>query len=255
MADVALVGFPNSGKSTFISRISAAKPKIGDYPFTTLEPNLGVVRLDDDFEMVVADIPGLIEGASEGRGLGHRFLRHVERARVLVVLIDLAPSEGRSPAEQERVLLDELGRYQPDLLERPRIVVGSRADVADSDVEWQGPRMSAITGDGLREVVGQMASLVHEARDAEPVAEGLVIHRPVPEGVRIEREAEGVYRVVGRAAERAVALSDLTNAEALAYVDHRLKRLGVGKALARAGAREGDTVLVGSFSFDYEPDQ
>ncbi len=100
-----------------------------------------------------------------------------------------------------------------------------------------------------------MASLVHEARDAEPLAEGLVIHRPVPEGVRVEREAEGVYRVVGRAAERAVALSDLTNAEALAYVDHRLKRLGVGKALARAGAREGDTVLVGSFSFDYEPDQ
>ncbi|HTH04796.1 MAG TPA: GTPase ObgE [Ilumatobacteraceae bacterium] len=255
MADVALVGFPNSGKSTFISRISAAKPKIGDYPFTTLEPNLGVVRLDDDFEMVVADIPGLIEGASEGRGLGHRFLRHVERARVLVVLIDLAPSEGRSPAEQERVLLDELGRYQPDLLERPRIVVGSRADVADADVEWQGARMSAITGEGVREVVGQMASLVHDAREAEPVAEGLVIHRPVPEGVRVEREADGVYRVVGRAAERAVALSDLTNAEALAYVDHRLKRLGVGKALARAGARQGDTVLVGSFSFDYEPDQ
>jgi GTP-binding protein len=115
--------------------------------------------------------------------------------------------------------------------------------------------MSAITGEGVREVVGRMASLVHDAREAEPVAEGLVIHRPVPEGVRVEREADGVYRVVGRAAERAVALSDLTNAEALAYVDHRLKRLGVGKALARAGARQGDTVLVGSFSFDYEPDQ
>ncbi len=137
MADVALVGFPNAGKSTLISRISAAKPKIADYPFTTLEPNLGVVRLDDSFEMVVADIPGLIEGASEGRGLGHRFLRHVERARALVVLIDLAPSEGRAPEEQERVLLDELGRYQPDLLDRPRIVVGSRADVADADVQWQ----------------------------------------------------------------------------------------------------------------------
>ena len=124
MADVALVGFPNSGKSTLISRISAAKPKIADYPFTTLEPNLGVVRVDDNFEFVVADIPGLIEGASEGRGLGHRFLRHVERARVLVVLIDLAVSEGRAPADQERVLLDELGRYQPDLLERPRVIVG-----------------------------------------------------------------------------------------------------------------------------------
>ncbi|HMK09958.1 MAG TPA: GTPase ObgE [Acidimicrobiales bacterium] len=255
MADVALVGFPNSGKSTLISRISAAKPKIADYPFTTLEPNLGVVRMDDDFEMVVADIPGLIEGASEGRGLGHRFLRHVERARALVVLIDLAPSEGRSPEEQERVLLDELGRYEPDLLERPRLVVGSRADVADPDIAWQGRRVSAITGAGLRELVGDMASIVREAREAEPVTEGVVIHRPVGETVRVERQADGVYRVLGRGAERAVALSDMTNPDALAYADHRLKRLGVAKALARAGARPGDTVLVGSFSFEYEPDR
>src|SRR4249919_826237 len=111
MADVALVGFPNSGKSTLISRISAAKPKIADYPFTTLEPNLGVVRTDDDHEFVVADIPGLIEGASEGKGLGHQFLRHVERARVLCLLVDLAALDGVAPAEQERVLLDELARY------------------------------------------------------------------------------------------------------------------------------------------------
>ena len=130
LADVALVGFPNVGKSTLISRISAARPRIADYPFTTLEPNLGVVRMDDGFEMVVADIPGLIEGAHEGRGLGHRFLRHIERARALCVLVDLAPDTGLpSPAEQERTLLDELGRYQPDLLERERIVVGSRADL------------------------------------------------------------------------------------------------------------------------------
>ncbi len=117
MADVALVGFPNVGKSTLISVISAAKPKIADYPFTTLEPNLGVVRVDDDTEFVVADIPGLIEGASEGKGLGHRFLRHVERARVLCLLVDLAALDGVPPAEQERVLLDELSSYRPELLD------------------------------------------------------------------------------------------------------------------------------------------
>src|SRR5258707_10349854 len=132
MADAALVGFPNAGKSTLISVVSAAKPKIADYPFTTLEPHLGVVRWQDH-DFVLADIPGLIEGAAEGRGLGHQFLRHIERARVLVILCDLAPVDGRSPAEQERVLLDELGRYRPELLERPRLVVGSKGDVVDAD--------------------------------------------------------------------------------------------------------------------------
>ncbi len=138
MADVALVGFPNVGKSTLISRISAAKPKIADYPFTTLEPNLGVVRTDDGVEVVVADIPGLIEGASEGKGLGDRFLRHVERARVLVLLLDLAPVAERSPAEQEAVLLAELDGYRPQLLERRRLVVGSRADLAEPDLAFEG---------------------------------------------------------------------------------------------------------------------
>ena len=133
MADVALVGFPNVGKSTLISVISAAKPKIADYPFTTLEPNLGVVRLDETTEFVVADIPGLIEGASEGKGLGHRFLRHVERARVLCILVDLAALDGTPPGEQERVLLDELARYKPELLERPRLFVGTKADLIDRD--------------------------------------------------------------------------------------------------------------------------
>src|SRR6185437_2529631 len=126
LADAALVGFPNSGKSTLISAVSAAKPKIADYPFTTLEPHLGVVRFHEH-EFVIADIPGLVEGAAEGRGLGHQFLRHVERARVLVLLLDLAPAAGPPAAEQEAVLLSELGRYQPDLLDRPRIVVGSKA--------------------------------------------------------------------------------------------------------------------------------
>ena len=156
LADVALVGFPNVGKSTLISRISAAKPKVADYPFTTLEPHLGVVRLDDGYEFVVADIPGLIEGASEGKGLGHRFLRHIERARVLCVLLDLAPVAERPPAEQLEVLLAELGAYQPDLLERARVVIGSRADLVapSTDGDRAGGveldlRVSAVTGAGI----------------------------------------------------------------------------------------------------------
>ena len=164
MADVALVGFPSVGKSTLISTISAAKPKIADYPFTTLVPHLGVVRLDDETEFVVADLPGLIEGASEGRGLGHQFLRHVERARVLVLLLDLSPLALHSPAEQERILLAELGDYEPELLERPRLVVGSRADLAEPDVAFSGLRIAAVTGEGLRVLVGQMADAVRAGR-------------------------------------------------------------------------------------------
>jgi GTPase len=254
-ADVALVGFPNAGKSTLISVISAAKPKIADYPFTTLEPNLGVVRLDDTTEYVVADIPGLIEGASEGRGLGHRFLRHVERARVLCVLLDLASVDGTSPGEQERVLLHELGAYRPELLERPRVVVGSKADVAGDDVEFAGTRISAATRQGVRDLCWALAREVSGARNAEPVPDGFTVHRPAGHvAVSIVADAPGVWRVEGREAQRAVALSDLTNLDALAHADRRLKELGVAKALARAGAQAGDTVLVGAFSFDYEPD-
>jgi len=255
MADVALVGFPNAGKSTFISAVSAAKPKIADYPFTTLEPHLGVVRLDGR-ELVVADIPGLIEGASDGRGLGHSFLRHIERARVLLVLIDLAESEGRAPAEQERVLLHELESFQPDLVERPRLVVGSRCDVAGPDAEtFTGPRLSAVTGQGVRETIGKLADLVQEARQEVPAGEVYIVHRPEPEGFVIERDASGAgWVVVGRVAERAVAISNLSDPTALAYVQQRLKRLGVDRALARAGVRTGDSVQIGNFMFDYEQD-
>jgi len=250
MADVALVGFPNAGKSTLISVISAARPKIADYPFTTLVPNLGVVR-HGDAEWVVADIPGLIEGASEGRGLGHEFLRHIERARALVILVDLAAADGRPPADQEAVLLAELGRHRRDLLDRPRIVVGTKSDIAVAD--WEGPRLSAVTGDGVRALVGQMAELVVRGRAEAPAATGFVVHRPEAEGVVVERSDDGGFVVRGRPALRAVAVNDITNTEALLYVQGRLRRLGVDRALARAGAREGDIVHIGGFSFEYEP--
>ena len=259
MADVALVGLPNAGKSTLISRISAAKPKIADYPFTTLQPHLGVVRVDER-ELVVADVPGLIEGASEGKGLGHQFLRHVERARVLLVLVDLAPPDPDDPSvapdEQQRVLLGELGRYRPELLERPRLIVGSKADAVTA--AWDGPRVSALTGEGLKPLLGRLADLVDAARAAEaaggPVG-GFVIHRPEPEGVVVERGDDGAWVVRGRSAERAVAISDITNIDALAYVQNRLRRLGVDRALARAGARDGDAVHIAGFTFEYEHDQ
>ena len=247
MADVALVGFPNAGKSTLISRVSAARPKIADYPFTTLEPHLGVVRSDES-EIVLADIPGLIEGASEGKGLGHQFLRHIERARVMLVLVDLAAADGVAPDEQERVLLRELGRYRAELLERPRLTIGTKADVAVLD--WDGARVSAVTGEGVADLVHRLHGLVAEARAAEPVPEAFIVHRPEPEGVRIERDGTTLV-VVGRAAERAVAVNDLTNPQALEYVHDRLRRLGVDRALARAGAREGDTVQIGTLTFDY----
>jgi GTPase len=261
MADVALVGFPNAGKSTLLSRISAAKPKVADYPFTTLKPHLGVVRVDDT-ELVVADVPGLVEGASEGRGLGHQFLRHVERARVLVVLLDLAPATGVSPAEQERTLLTELGRYSPEtpvgqgagLLDRPRLVIGTKADVATES--WDGElRISAVTGAGLPELLHRLVRLVSDARAARPPVQAFVVHRPEPEGVRVERADDGALVVRGAAAERAVALSDLDDRGALAYVHERLRRLGVDRALARSGAREGDMVRIGDLSFEYRADK
>ncbi|MEZ5217098.1 MAG: GTPase ObgE [Ilumatobacteraceae bacterium] len=252
MADVALVGFPNAGKSTFISVISAAKPKVANYPFTTLEPNLGVVRLDESTDFVVADIPGLIEGASEGKGLGFQFLRHIERARVLCVLVDLAPMEEMDPAEQERVLLHELGAYQPELLERPRITVGTKVDSAV--YEWDGLAMSSVTGDGVRQIVGRLASLVDEARKAEPDQETFVYLQPEAEGVWVERIDEGEFRIHGRKAERTVHLNDVTGEDAMGYIQGRLKRLGVPKALTKAGVREGDIVWIGNFSFEYVPD-
>ncbi len=251
MADVALVGFPNVGKSTLISVISAAKPKIADYPFTTLEPNLGVVRYNET-EFVVADIPGLIEGASEGRGLGHQFLKHIERARALLIMVDLAAIDGVDPHEQQRVLLEELTAYQPELLERPRLVVGTKSDSAVYD--WDGEQISAITNQGVRELVGRLATMVQRARQAEPETEGVVIIRPHADGARVERMGDHEFRLVGRQVERIVALNDVSTPEALSYIDFQLKRIGVPRLLTRAGASYGDTVWIASFNFEYRED-
>ena len=256
VADVALVGFPNVGKSTLISRISAAKPKIANYPFTTLEPNLGVVTIEeDDFEMVVADIPGLIEGAAEGKGLGHQFLRHVERARVLCVLLDLAPWDEVSPEDQEAALLRELEAYQPDLLDRPRLVVASKGDMAP-DAEYDGLTISSITGAGIPQLTGRLADLVREVRAVDEASgdTAITIHRPVAEVIEVERIGERSYAVHSRQALRAVRLSDLTDPSALEHAQRRLESLGVNKALRNAGAQDGDVVHIGDLSFEYEED-
>jgi GTP-binding protein len=227
------------------------------------------VRMDDGVELVLADIPGLIEGASEGKGLGHRFLRHIERARVLLVLLDLAAG-APPPEHQLDVLLHELGEYRPDLLDRPRVVVGSRADIAAADpADLLAPLaarlgeddiplvVSAVTRSGLGPVLGRLAVAVTAAREAaaEGAEDPFVIHRPEPVGLRIAREDDGTFVVLGRPAERAVALNDLTNLEALEYVQTRLRKLGVDKALARAGAQAGDAVRIGRFEFEYQEDE
>ncbi len=197
MADVALIGFPNVGKSTLVATVSAAKPKIADYPFTTLEPNLGVVRVGsvrDATEFVMADIPGLVEGAAEGKGLGHQFLRHIERARALIVLLDLDPMAASGADEQLRVLLGELERYQPDLLTRPRIVVGSKADlVEDSDGADTGSVcdmvISSATRAGVPELVDRMAALVDQARRLAADGHGALGGRDPPAHPRGGRRA------------------------------------------------------------------
>jgi len=256
MADVALVGFPNAGKSTFISTVSAAKPKIANYPFTTLEPHLGVVRIDDTTEFVMADIPGLIEGASEGKGLGHQFLRHIERARVLCYLIDLVAMDGIEPEEQLRILQHEVGNYRPELLTRPSLIVGTKSDSANPiDVaDWKHIKMSSITSENVRNVVNLLAQTVGQARQSEPVEEATIIMRPEPEHSWVEQLGENEYRVHGRSAERVVALNDVTTPEALNYIDERLAKLGVPKLLTRAGVVEGDVVWIAQFSFEFVPE-
>ncbi|MDE0267969.1 MAG: GTPase ObgE [Acidimicrobiaceae bacterium] len=267
LADVGIVGFPNSGKSTFISRVSAAKPKIANYPFTTLEPNLGVVRIDDFTELVVADIPGLIAGASDGKGLGHRFLRHVERSRVLLVMIDVSPWALATPTQQLEVLLRELDSYSPELLERPRVVVASRVDlcaepIADLTSEFSAEPavesticVSSVTGEGITEVLGVLVRLVEQSRQSEETESSVVVHRPLGTEITATKTVDGTWLIEGRAAIRAVSLNDVTLPDAMAYIQSRLDDLGVERALARAGAISGDLVRIGELGFEYLPNE
>lgn len=255
LADAALIGFPNAGKSTFISRVSAAKPKIADYPFTTLEPNLGVVDVDGR-EFVLADIPGLVEGAAEGRGLGHEFLRHTERARALVVLLDPAETQLDPPHRQLEVLSSEIASYSEGLAARPRIVLVSKADLEGATeiaAELGAVPVSAMTGEGLDQALHAIADLVDQAVREAPDRRGFALYRPLGPSFRVTREDDG-WRVSGQSAERAVRFADLTLPEAADLAARRLAALGVNEALVEAGAQEGDEVRIGDLSFEYTPD-
>ena len=258
LADVGLVGFPNAGKSTLIARLSAARPKIADYPFTTLTPNLGVVRYGED-SFVVADIPGLVPGAHEGKGLGHRFLRHVGRAAVLVFLVDLA-AVGRDPTDDVDALRAELAAYDEDLARRPCLIVATKADVGAGRVDavkqrWpQAIALSAVSGEGIDQFLRELHGEVTRARATAPPRAAYVRHVTSDEPIDVRRE-NGAWRVVGRRAERAVAATDMSNDEAVGRLQRSLLAMGVEDRLERAGARRGDEVRIGEVSFDYEPER
>ena len=281
VADVALVGYPSAGKSSLIGAISAARPKIADYPFTTLHPNLGVVQ-QGDFRYTVADVPGLIEGASEGRGLGLEFLRHVERCSALLHVLDCATLEpGRDPISDLDVILAELAAYevpegQTPLLERPQLIALNKIDVPEArdlaelvrpDLEARGFRVfeiSTVSHEGLRPLTFALGEIVEQHRAeqaaAEPVKERVVIR---PRGskkeftIRVEGGTYGnVYRIIGEKPVRWVQQTDFQNEEAVGYLADRLEKLGVEDELFRLGAVQGSTVVIGegdSIVFDWEP--
>ena len=292
LADIAIVGFPNAGKSTLISRVSAAKPRVADYPFTTLEPHLGVVKVSSDTyggydDFVIADIPGIIPGAAQGRGLGLKFLRHIERASILLILIDMSNTAEMSQADQLNAILFELEQYNPYLLERPRLVVGSRMDMAGSSVATDSRiemAISSVVGRGIDQMLFRLNSMLKEVRssavssatgDTVAPASGtalvpgaipgqvsatstpidpvnhVVIHRPMPDGIMISRGTDGIFTVSGRNVLRAVSLTGLDDTDTAIYVSRKLDKLGVDKALKKAGAKDGDIVRIGDIEFTY----
>ncbi|MCF6474247.1 GTPase ObgE [Nonomuraea sp. MG754425] len=272
VADVALVGFPSAGKSSLIAALSAAKPKIADYPFTTLIPNLGVVTAGDNV-FTVADVPGLIPGASQGKGLGHEFLRHVERCDMLVHVIDCATMEpGRDPMTDYEVIEAELRAYGK-LDDRPRMVVLNKADVPDArelaelvrpEFEAMGLRVftiSAATHDGLRELTYAMGEWVAAARASKPIEEPTrLVIRPKQlgeAGFSVRKVNDNLFQITGEKPERWIRQTDFNNDEAVGYLADRLERLGVEQELAKAGAKAGAEVVIGSmeggYVFDWQP--
>jgi GTP-binding protein len=278
VADVGLVGFPSAGKSSLVSAISAAKPKIADYPFTTLAPNLGVVSAGDH-TFTVADVPGLIPGASEGRGLGLDFLRHIERCAVLVHVVDCATLEpGRDPISDIEALEAELAAYQPtlqgdstlgDLAERPRAVVLNKIDVPDAKEladfvrdeiagrGWPVFEVSTVARTGLRQLTFALWELVAAYRAAQPVlAPRRPVIRPIPvdeKSFSVQPDGQGGFVVRGVRPERWISQTNFDNDEAVGYLGDRLARLGVEDELLKLGARPGCAVTIGDMTFDWEP--
>lgn len=269
LADAALVGLPSVGKSSLIARMSAARPKIADYPFTTLVPNLGVVT-SGERSFVVADIPGLIEGASEGAGLGHAFLRHIERTALILHVVDLTGSyEARDPLADIAIINAELAAHAAELATRPQIMVGNKVDVEGAAensarvAEWAAEReipyfaVSAVTGEGIGPMVRAVAEAVFEVRSAIPLdapqyaAE--YVHVPATDrDIKVARAMDGGWDITGPSIERMVIKTDIRNEEAVAYLQMRLQKMGVEGRLLAAGARNGDTVHIGPVSFEFE---
>jgi GTPase len=274
LADVGLIGLPNAGKSSLLRRLTRAHPKVASYPFTTLEPVLGTLDLDDR-QLVIADIPGLIEGASRGAGIGHDFLAHVERTRLLVHVLDLAPADGSDPARNCEVVEGELRLHDPRLAELPRVLALAKADlVSPPERETAAARWrsrlderpvvvtSSVTGEGLdalAEVLArEVAVAAPAARPPLPVGEPeLAEHRVFRPRARrsldVQRVADGRFRVTGEAVERLVARHDLDNEDALGYLEGRLRRLGLIDALEREGFEPGDEVEIAGVAFELDP--
>lgn len=261
LADVGLVGFPNAGKSTLISVISAAKPKIADYPFTTLVPNLGVVQTRGHDSFVVADIPGLIEGAHQGMGLGYEFLRHVERTRVLLFVLDTAQTEGRDCLEDYEVLRRELQAFNPDLAHRPFLIVANKMDLPDAETnllrlqEQFGDQVipiSAAAGQGIENLVDRTWELLSQVpREETLTGEEAVVHRFEEEEPFTIEKINGVFEVKGKRIEKLVAMTNFDTDDGLLRFQRIIEKIGLEEALKEMGIQEGDTVRIKDLEFEY----